>query len=220
MPAVRDKLRLTLDTKVDALAERVGGLEGRLEERIPARKLIAEYGGYIALVISILVGGWTLYDNAFLRPIKDKKLAEDNLRTSLNNLANLSARIAKALTESPMAGSAELASLTPQRLALLAEIEKADLKMPHVLNFADRLLLAAEYEQFGHIEKALHQIDLAKAADVYQEANSDWRRARLLGADGRLEAMRDSYRCAVDGFKSLGLKKTAFDVLRLYGRGT
>jgi hypothetical protein len=45
MPAARDKLLLTVDTKVDTLAERVAGIEGRLEERTPARKLLAEYGG-------------------------------------------------------------------------------------------------------------------------------------------------------------------------------
>jgi tetratricopeptide (TPR) repeat protein len=207
----------SLDSRVDELGERIAKVEGRLSERTPPRKLFAEYGGYIALVISILIGGWTLYDNAILQPIKDKAQAESTLRNNLNSLGSISARIARAFSENVLAGNAELASATPQRLALLAEIEKAERSMPHVLNFADRLLLAAEYEQFGDIDNALRHVDLAKANDVYQQANSDWRRARLLGAQGRLEAMRDSYRRALDGFKTLGLKKTAPDVLRLYG---
>lgn len=219
MSEISDKFLLTIDDRVDKLAERIANVEGKLTERTPPRKLIAEFGGYAALVISILVGGWTLYNNAFVQPSKDRAQAESNFRSSMNNLASHSARVTRAFSESPMAGNAELASAAPQRLALLAEIEKADLTMPRVLNFADRLLLASEYEAFGRYPEAMRQVDLASkaATDTYQQANADWRRARLNGAMGDLGKMRNDYERALAQFKALGLKRTAFDVMRLYG---
>jgi hypothetical protein len=79
--------------------------------------------------------------------------------------------------------------------------------------------MASEYELFGSYPEALRQIDLADAiaTDGYQKANADWSRARLTGTMGNLNAMRDAYRRALNEFKALGLKRTAGDVMRLYG---
>lgn len=200
MSEISDKFLLTIDDRVDKLAERIASVEGTLNARTPPRKLIAEFGGYAALVISILIGGWTLYNNAVVEPNKERAQAESNFRTDINNLANLGARITRAFSESPLAGNAELTSAAPQRVALLAEIEKADAKMPRVLNFADRLLLASEYEAFSKFPQARKQLDLAEvvAPDDYQKANVNWRRARLSGMTGDLGAMRDTYQRALD----------------------
>lgn len=221
MSEISDKFLLTIDDKVDNLAERISSVEGRLtaSTRPSTRKLIAEFGGYAALVISILIGSWTLYNNIFVQPAQKRAQAEASFRNNINSLANLGARVVRAFSESPLAGNAELASVAPQRLALLAQIEKADKTMPHVLKFADRLLLASEYEIFGRLPEAMRQIDLADATatDGYQKANVYWKRARLNGGMGNLSAMRDTYGRALNQLKTLGLKKTAFEVMRLYG---
>ena len=186
MSEISDKFLLTIDDRVDKLAERLANLEGTLNARTPPRKLIAEYGGYAALVISILIGGWTLYNNAFVEPKKERVQAEANFRTNVNNLANLGARITRAFSENALAGNAELTSAAPQRVALLAEIERADAEMPRVLNFADRLLLASEYETFSKFPQARRQLDLAEAIapDDYQKANVNWKQARIIGTHG------------------------------------
>jgi hypothetical protein len=217
---ISEKFLITIDGRVDDIAERLSSVEGKLaaSTRTSPRKLIGELGGYAALIVSISVGVYTLYNNLVVQPVKERVQAEATFRSNMNALASINARMARAFSENPQAAAAEMASITPQRLALLDEIEKADAKMPHIPKFADRLLMAGEYQGFGKLSEALHQIDLAEAAanDGFQEANASWWRARLNGLMGNFSVMRDTFGQALNQLKALGLKKTAFDVLRLY----
>ena len=67
---------LRLDERMDALGERIATIEGKLEKEnvkeISLKKYLSEYGGIFALILSIVLGIFTIFDNIVLKPQKEE----------------------------------------------------------------------------------------------------------------------------------------------------
>ena len=220
MDEAHDEITQRLDTRLDNLSERVAWIEGKqaAAQLLSPRKLIADYGGIVALCLSILTGGFTLYDKFVLDPSRARLQAGIELRKDMNQLANITASIAGLNWSNVQAATAQANSWTPQRLALLDKITLSDKTTPGILKFADRLAISNEYEAFGRLDEALNQIAIAHkdASDITQRANTYWADARLNGKQKNLSRMRELYTKAIDQFKSGGISNTAFVILQTY----
>lgn len=209
-----------IDVRVDEIGERVSKIEGRMDDKSPKgfRKTLSEYGGLIALILSITIGDFTLYDNFLLQPSKERIQAKVNFRNDINELASINARIAGLDWDKTQAAIAQAQVWTPQRMVLLDKLKISDKAMPDVLKFGDRLLLVNEYEFFGRMQEALEQVELAhqSSTDAIQRANAYWAKARLNGKLNKLAAMREIYMSTLNEFKSLGLKNVAGSVMQVY----
>lgn len=210
-----------LDERVDAIGERVATLEGILEKENAKglKQRLSEYGGILALVLSILIGAFTVYDKIVVLPKKDEAAKSDSFRKDLDTLVQLSAQISSLdWANNPLAAQAQAQSLTPQKTALIEKIERFGEIHPDELRFADRLMLANENEFFMWNEKALIHAKKALeiSTDPLQKANAYWAIARLNGKLNKLPDMRTYYEKAISEFEMVGLNTSAGAVMQLY----
>jgi len=210
-----------LDERVDAIGERIAALEGRLDKKEAKgfKQHLSEYGGIMALVLSILIGAFTVYDKVVVQPQIDMAAKLDTFRENLDALVQLSARISSLdWSKNSTSAQAQAQSLTPQKIALIEKIERFGELYPEELKFADRLMLANENELFMWHEKALaHAMKaLEISIDASQAANAYWAIARLNGKLDKLSDMRAYYEKAVNKFEVVGLSSNAAAVMQLY----
>src|SRR6266404_108472 len=214
------ELLLRMDTRLDVLTERMASVEGRQSEadKLSKKKWVAEYGGIVALFLSILIGGFTLYDKLVNDPGKARAQAAAELRTDMNQLSNIVATIAGLNWSNAPAATVQMNSLTPQRLALLDKIKREDKANPGILQFGDRLALAVEYETFARLDDALEQIAVANhvASDATQIANGHWAEARIKGKQKHVDQMRKLYSQSIDELKAVGMLNTAVPIMQVY----
>jgi len=210
-----------LDERVDAIAERIATLEGKLDKKKDKglKQHLSEYGGIVALILSILIGVFTVYDKIIVQPQIDLAAKSDTFRKNLDTLVQLSAHISSLdWSNNPVAARSQVQSLTPQKIALIEKIELFGELHPDTLKFADRLMLANENELFLWHEKALaHAMKaLEISVDTSQAANAYWAIARLNGKLDKLTEMRVYYEKAANKFEVAGLNINAAIVMQLY----
>jgi hypothetical protein len=220
MPESEQGLWHKMDARIDQMGERIARLEVKVEEKSQRtfQKLISDYGGIVALVLSITIGLFTLYDKLVVGPKAQRLQAETALRNDINELAGIGARIAGLDWTKYDVASAQAQMLTPQRLALLERISNAGKRMPSVVQFADHMLLISEYEYFGRFPEAMDQAERAMeiAHGANERGNAYWARARIDARLSNLERMRSDFRTGVTVFKSLGLRDMASQIMPLY----
>lgn len=215
------QLLFRLDERVDAIGERIATLEGKLEKEKAKglKQRLSEYGGIFALVLSIVIGAFTVYDKIILQPHKDEAIRLDTFRKDINTLVQLSAQIASLdWDNNRIAAQTQAQSLTPQKIALIENIERYGEMHPDKLKFADRLMLANENELFLWHEKAVIHAKKALeiSVDPLQRANAYWAIARLNGKLNKLPDMRTYYEKAISEFEAVGLNSNAAAVMQLY----
>jgi hypothetical protein len=211
---------IRLDERVDAIGERIATVEGKLQDKTKGLKQhLSEYGGILALVLSIVIGTFTVYDKIVVQPKKDEATKSDAFRRDVDTLVQLSARISSLdWVSNPIAAQAQMQSLTPQRIALIEKIEHFGEAHPDKLKFADRLMLVNENEVFTWHEKSLIHAKKALeiSVDPVQAANAYWAIARISGNLNRLADMRTYYEKAISEFMAVGLNANAGSVMQLY----
>lgn len=212
-----------LDSRIDTIGERISKIEGKLDDKASKgfKQKLSESGGLIALFLSIGIGSFTLYDKLVAQPSRDEIQQRISFRANITELSSIEARIAGLDWQiKPQSAMAESRALTPQILALIVKITEADKMMPNVMKFADRLLVAQKFENFGQLQDASKHADLAleNATDQIQRANANWTRARIRGHQNKFTEMRELYALTVAEFKSIGLKSMAGSVMDVYGQ--
>lgn len=210
-----------LDERVDAIGERLATLEGKMEKEKAKslKKRLSEYGGILALILSIVIGAFTVYDKIILQPKKEEVIELESFRKDINTLVQLSAQISSLNWEgNPAAAQAQAQNLTPQKVALIENIERYGEMHPDKYKFADRLMLVNENEQFSWHEKAI--IHAKKALEIsndsLQTANAYWAIARINGRLNKLPDMRTYYEKAINEFEKVGLNSNAGAVMQIY----
>lgn len=210
-----------LDRRLDNIGERVAKLEGKLNSEKPKGflKRISEFGGVVALGLSIIIASFTVYDKVYLEPKGEQELAKKELRENLNILADLSVRVTSLDWENNRdKAQAQMNSLTPRRINLIEQIEKSHHEFNGIVKFSDYLLLAQENELFGRYQKALEHVNkaLLVSSNSMEKANAYWRIARLNGLLNNFDVMREEFTKAINEFNTSGFTKNAMQVLQLY----
>lgn len=211
-----------LDERVDAMGERIATLEGKLMKEKPKdfRQYLSEYGGTVALVLSILIGTFTLYDKVIIQPQKERDTKSETFRKNLDALVQLSNQIASVDWTNPLVAQAQVQSLTPQKIALIEKIERYGEVHPEELKFTDLMMLANENEFYMRNDKALKHLQnaLLMSVEPWQKSTVFWSIARIHGKSNKLQEMRVYYRKALEELKPVGLKMSAGPVMQIYNQ--
>ena len=211
-----------LDERVDAMGERIATLEGKLMKEKPKdlRQYLSEYGGTVALVLSILIGTFTLYDKVIIQPQKERDTKSETFRKNLDALVQLSNQIASVDWTNPLVAQAQVQSLMPQKIALIEKIERYGEVHPEELKLTDLIMLANENEFYVRNDKALKHLQnaLLMSVDPWQKSTVFWSMARIHGKSNKLQEMRVYYRKALEEFKQVGLKMSAGQVMQMYSQ--
>ena len=210
-----------LDERVDAIGERLATLEGKIEKEKAKglKKSLSEYGGILALIVSVVIGVFTVYDKIIIQPIKEEAIELESFRKDINTLAQLSAQISSLnWAGNPAAAQAQAQNLTPQKIALIENIERYGEMYPDKFKFADRLMLVNENELFSWHKKAIIHAKKALeiSGDSLQKANAYWAIARINGRLNKLPDMRTYYEKAINEFEKVGLNSNAVAVMQIY----
>lgn len=209
-----------MDARLDDVAERVSKIEGANNKSAHGfRRKLSEYGGTVALLLSITIGIFTVYDKTMVQPEKDRALAMAELRNNVNALSDVTAKTAALDWQGNfMVAQAQAQMWNPQRLALLEKIAELDRQFPGVLMFADRIVLIKQYEYFALFPEAMAQVELAfkSATNPIQTADAYWAHARISAGTNKMEEMRESFTRAREALDILGFENIAFNALQMY----
>jgi hypothetical protein len=208
------------ETELDDFNERMARLEGKLSiiEKPGLRKKIAEYGGLMALFISIIIGGYTLFDKIVREPETEKVQKAEELKEALAKLVDINVKIASLDWVNDREQSLFKSQVWfPTKVSLVDKIENIELRYPGRLNFADRMVLANENEGLGRLDKFLkHSMESFKlASNSFEVANSYWIMARAHGRAQELIKMRNNFDKALKTFHTLGYEANAGHILQL-----
>ncbi len=219
---VERQLIINLDSRFDDFGERLARVEGRLENK-PEKSFyekLGTRGGIIALVISIFTGSFAIYEKFVVDPQKAAHQQRLQVRTTLDEITQIQAAIAKTTAENPAAGNSIADSFSSKMRSLISRSHRNYLKFEDAFEFADHLMLGNLLFNFGHVDKAFIHAEASAelAGDHIQEANSFWFKANLFSAIGDnqdLSQMRKMFESAIDVSKQKNLQTsigTTFDI--------
>ena len=179
---------LAMDTRVDAIGERIARLEGVVEQsqQKSAFEKFGTWGGVIALLVSICTGGFTIYDKIVTEPIQEKAAKLREIRSNIDEIGKIQTTINRSMAENPIQGGAVAAGLTPQ-MRHLAQITHADFAdFPEVFTFSDHMMMGNLLLSFGYAGDATHHADASGqlAENHIETANYLWLKAKIFSAIG------------------------------------
>ncbi|MFV0275807.1 MAG: hypothetical protein ACK5HY_01295 [Parahaliea sp.] len=201
-----DSVLRGIDHRLDSVAERVSKVEGTLYKKSEKSllKKLSEYGGLVALVISISIGIFTLYDKIILSPQKSEYESEKELRSHLSQLTEIMVSISDFNWKNDPVGSADRSQVyTPRRHVLLEDILLKRRNHPGVLKLHDYVLLARELEYFSRLPESLVELNsaLELAQNDYEKASITADIGRVFGLMEDFESMDKMYQKAAELFK-------------------
>jgi hypothetical protein len=210
-----------IESRIEVIGDRLSRIEekiGKTESR-GIKKKLTEYGGILALALSILIATFTVFDKVVVQPQKAEQLRAADFRKNINSLIRLTSEIAGLdWIDNFSAAKSQAQILTPQKLALIDSIEKFGLKNPEKLKFSDRLMLANENELFSRFSESLAHAEIALELSVapMEKANAYWAMARMNGRLKNIEVMRAKFDSAISQFKSMGYEQNVGNVMQVY----
>lgn len=210
----------TLDARVDGVTERLANMEGKYSEleKGSVKKKISEFGGILALFLSIVIGGYTVFDKFVSGPQRDFENQVKEVRKNLISLTDINSKIAGLdWRNSPAESQAQAGVWFPTRVALVEEIEGFYAKYPHILTISDIMTLANENAHFTRFDRFLKHANTALklAITPIEQANSYWMLARAHGMLRSISEMRINYDDAISAFNQIGFEGNALSILQL-----
>ena len=218
---IKEELIYRIDERIDEIGERVSTIEGKLDKDTAKgiKKHMSEYGTIIALILSIVVASFTVYEQFVVEPKKAEVAKNQDFRNNIESLAKLTSQIAGLdWTNNFAVAQAQAQTLTPQKLSLIEKIEAYGETYPGQLKFSDYLMLANENEVFTQFSKSLKHATSALnvSESAVERANAYWAIARINGRLKNLEQMRVQFDNAISEFKVAGYAENALAVMQSY----
>ena len=194
-----------------SVLERIAKLEGRLdsEEKSPGRK-IGQWMGLAALIISITVGGFQIYENIILRErealASDRRALADYVRqiTALNS--KIISMYISAQTNPAVRSLAKVLYIEKRSIMGLADRLLSERKK--LAGFASLFTLSAEHLNVGNTAKARQYAELAVSSATTDADRAEAQRlvARTMFAPGKgqdIPGARNTFGRAVDTIQQI-----------------
>ena len=140
-----------------ALSDRVARLEGQVDaETRSAPRRISQWFALLALVISIAVGGFQVYDHIVLREresvASDRRVLADYIR-NITEINSNNASLFMSAQGSPIVTSiVKIRNL--EKMSILGLADRVLLERPEVASFASLHVLSSEHLNLGATERA------------------------------------------------------------------
>lgn len=149
----------------DRLIERVARLEGRLdsEEQSIARR-VGQWGGLVALVISITVGGFQIYQNLVLRDREAIETDRRELAGYVRQITELNTKIVTLAAEGNPALHMIVKVLNAEKMSVLGLADRVLTKRPALGDFSSFFTFATEHLNNGSNERAHQYAEAALSA--------------------------------------------------------
>lgn len=172
--------------------QRLSRIEGRLEEdeRSIAKRL-SLWGGLVALVVSIMIGGFQIYEYTILRQREAREASIIQLGTFVRRITQLNSEIARSalLAENPREKAivnAEAKIINSEKLSIVRLADRLLQEAPEAAGFATYATIAYEMLAQGNNDKALSYATTALEASQTTPEKAEALRyiARVLFAPG------------------------------------
>jgi hypothetical protein len=185
---------------VVGLAERVAVVESKVEaeERSWVRRS-SLLGSLLALLISILSGGYNIYDNAVVRPSQAEDDALGELRQIVGRLSEINWKLIEQWSGDPQRARMVQMTANGEKVSLLDRADQIVAALGPRIGLSEYLTLAYEHLGFGDNATALRYANaaIAVAASPGLRAEAYRYKARALFAPGDtqdLDKAREAYR--------------------------
>ncbi len=139
------------------LTEKVKTLEIKYEtEQQSIFKKLGVWGGLIALLISILTGGFTIYDNFVLKPEHGKKVSLKELSGIVLQLAEINLRIIETQQKKDLKLLNNfIRAINAKKISLINRADEIAKEFPNDVGVSENIALAYEHINFGNNEMGL-----------------------------------------------------------------
>lgn len=187
-----------------ALVERVATLEGRLEasRKKSLFERLSVWGGFVALLISIITGGYTIFGIVYKSPQLERQAQIEKLRKAIDSLAGLRAEFFEKSKGDPQI----IAQLATNKRSILENNATIAVALhniyPDVLSFSDHMLLGRTLSQLMRRDEAINHTYIAKriAKNDFERAASEELLGDIFRDPGRgqdLKRVREHYQKSV-----------------------
>ena len=174
------------------VSERIARLEGQIdaETKSPIRR-IGQWFGLVALIISIAVGGFEVYENVVLREREavaaDRRVLAEYVR-KITELNSKNASVYISAQSSPMA-IAVMKIHNLEKMSILGLADRILSDRPEIASFAILFTLSSEHLNLGNIVRAHEYANLAFSLAATDMERMESRRlvARSLFAPGQTQ---------------------------------
>jgi hypothetical protein len=176
-----------LDARIDALSDNLHEIKGQMAQKgaKSALEAFSARAGVLALVISLILGGLTLYEKTVVAPQQQDRAASEGVRARLDELSATSLTIQQAFLKDALSGQTALSTLAPKRFSLIQRAESDFAARPGDFLITDLLLMGNELINVGRPEaaRAFAQTALDRSQSAMEGANAKLLMARVLSAN-------------------------------------
>jgi hypothetical protein len=187
-----------------ALAERIAILESKVaaEERSWTRRSTV-IGSVLALLISILSGGYSIYDNAVVRPSKAQEESLGELRQIVGRLSEINWKLIEQSGGDPQRARMVQMTASGEKVSLLDRADQIVAAMGPRIGLSEYLTLAYEHLSFGDNATALRYANAAIAVAATPGLKSEAYRykARALFLPGATQNLEEGRAAFAAGLK-------------------
>jgi hypothetical protein len=209
-----------IDEKLNNISSRLSFIEGKFSIQSKSKiKKISDFGGLIALCISILIGGYTIYDKSVADPSRNFSAKQKSIEDQIAKLVSIRASISALDWNSDIIKAQNQANVWfPHQISILDKVQSFFDKYPDLARYENYMLLSRENENLNRNEPSLKYALMAIKLPISQLELANIRRAtgRLGAKLGNADLMRTSYKKSIDGYKKLGSKPYGQSILDAY----
>ncbi len=204
------------DTSPEVL-QRISRLEGRMEnEERSIEKRVSLWGGIIALMISLIIGTFQIYEYTILRQSEAREAKIIQIGTFVRRITELNSEISRlsVFTDTPekMARANVGAKIiNGEKLSIVRLADRLLQEDPDAGGFAAYATIAYEMLTQGNNSKALEYANAAleKSQTVPEKIEAQRYIARILFAPGVTQDIQEARKVFLDA-KSLALNETSY----------
>jgi hypothetical protein len=210
-----------LDARVDRLSEKLAAIDERTKSRNKTfLERLSQYGGLLALCISVVIGGYSIYDEILQAGDRERVALRSTLYKLVGEIGAIESQLAQVNPEDTTALVALQYSLSPQKAGLASEVFRIFEEYPNWFSPIELFRLANWQLESGKNELALKiadsigdelgktKLDSASSSLESDLLESDllWLYARIFAFPSAVQNIpkaRDFYRKAVAKIASI-----------------
>ena len=218
------KVEETLTTEATIL-ERVANLEGRLDTE--QRSLTRQFGQWmalLALIISIAVGAFQVYENTVIRERENVAKDRETLAGYVQQITELNSRVISAYYSDPnkVASQALTKTFNIEKVSILGLADNLLSKRKEIVSYASLFILSSEHLNWGNTKRAREYAELALSLATTDVERVEAKRieARTWFAPGKSQSIaraRDIFGSAIQIIESTEVLSKASMLSNVYG---
>ncbi len=147
----------SIEQEIIKYVERVITLEAKFEvEKKSLLNKLGKWGGLMALVISLFTGGYTVYDNFFLKPSDKMQSALGEARKIVTRISDLNSKLIELQSEGEFQKLKQIGMIfNGEKVALLNQADNILKEYWENIGYSELMVLAFEHLNMGNNEKSL-----------------------------------------------------------------